>query len=210
MSVRTTTCILVATAILVGGAGRASTQSARRPLTARPLPGRVVDVSRRVLLQGPGYDSRGMDDLSAGAGRSRRGSNARGRARQGARRRQGRRHSEATPRVDVVATINADKTIRFSVPLRAGRLVVGVDNETGEDLESKFQRVPPGITATAFLAQAKGSEPGTPAGGLSSVPPRASVITTLHVTAGEYIVGTHASIRHITSEVVTVAGRSPS
>lgn len=115
----------------------------------------------------------------------------------------------ASPRVDVVATISGKKAVTFSKPLRAGRVVMRVENESDEDLEFKFQRVPAGLTGKAFLAQPRGTGPGTPAGGLSSVPPRASIITTLDFTAGEHIVGTHASIRHETSQVVTVAPHSP-
>ena len=111
----------------------------------------------------------------------------------------------AAPEVDIVATISAEKAVTFSKPLRAGRVTMRVQNESDEDLEFKFQRVPAGVTGKAFLAQTRGTGPGIPAGGLSSVPPRASVITTLDFRPGEYIVGTHASIRHVTSQVVTVA-----
>ncbi len=114
-----------------------------------------------------------------------------------------------SPQVDVVATISGEKIVKFSKPLRAGRVAIRVDNQTDKDLEFKFQRVPVGLTGKAFLAQPQGSGPGTPVGGLSSVPPRTSVITTLNFTAGQYVVGTHASIRHVTSQVVTVAARSP-
>ncbi len=111
--------------------------------------------------------------------------------------------------VDVVATIGRDNVVSFSKPIRAGRLVIRVENSTNDDLEFKFQRVPAGMTGTEFLAQPSGSGPGTPAGGLSSVPPRASVITTVEFSAGTYIMGTHASIRHATSQVVRVAGNTP-
>ncbi|MEO7714460.1 MAG: hypothetical protein ABIV10_16225 [Gemmatimonadaceae bacterium] len=111
----------------------------------------------------------------------------------------------AAPKVDVVATISEAKVVTFSMPLRAGRMVLRVQNESAEDLEFKFQRVPPGLTGKNFLAQPREMGPGIPAGGLSSVPPRTSVITTLDFTAGEHIVGTHPSIRHATSQVVIVA-----
>ena len=114
----------------------------------------------------------------------------------------------ASAKVDVVATISGDKAVTFSQPLRAGRVVVRVENETDEDLEFKFQRVPVGQTGAEFLAT-RGAGPGTSAGGLSSVPTRASVVTTLDLTSGEYIVGTHMSIRHATSQVVTVVPRAP-
>ncbi len=113
------------------------------------------------------------------------------------------------PRVDVVATISGEEIIKFSKPLRAGRVMIRVDNQTDKDLEFKFQRVPAGLTGKAFLAQPQGAGPGTPMGGLSSVPPRTSVITTLNLPAGQYVVGTHPSIRHVTSQLVTVASRSP-
>lgn len=112
---------------------------------------------------------------------------------------------EDAPEVDIVATISAEKAVTFSKPLRAGRVMMRVQNESDEDLEFKFQRVPAGVSGKAFLAQERGTGPGAPAGGLSSVPPRASVITTLDFKPGEYIVGTHASIRHATSRVVAVA-----
>ena len=111
----------------------------------------------------------------------------------------------AVPKVDIVATISAEKVVTFSKPLRAGRVMMRVQNESDEDLEFKLQRVPAGVTGQAFLAQTRGTGPGVPAGGLSSVPPGATVITTLDFRPGEYIVGTHASIRHATSRVVTVA-----
>lgn len=111
----------------------------------------------------------------------------------------------AAPKVDVVASISEAKVVTFSSPLRAGRMVLRVQNESAEDVEFKFQRVPPGLTGKDFLAQPRGMGPGIPAGGLSSVPPKASVITTLDFMAGEHIVGTHASIRHATSQVVMVA-----
>lgn len=114
-----------------------------------------------------------------------------------------------TAKIDVVATIGRDTIVRLSTPLRAGRLVIRVENETSDDLEFKFQRVPDGMTGKEFLAQPPGAGPGTPGGGLSSVPPRASVITTLDFRAGEYIVGTRPSIRHATSQIVTVVSRAP-
>lgn len=109
----------------------------------------------------------------------------------------------ASPRVDVVATLSADRSVKFSKPLRAGRVVFRVENERNEDLEFKFQRVPPGLTGKEFLA-ARGIS-GIPGGGLASVPPHATVITTLDFIAGEYIVGTRPAIRHATSQVVIVA-----
>jgi len=115
----------------------------------------------------------------------------------------------ASPRVDVVATIGEGNALTFSQPLRAGRMVIRVENKTDKDLEFKFHRVPSGLTGKEFLAQPPGAGPGTPVGGLSSVPARASVITTLDFTAGEYVVGTRPSIRHATSQVVTVAFRKP-
>lgn len=118
------------------------------------------------------------------------------------------RRRSAPPRADVVATISGGNTVKFSKPLRAGRVVIRVENTTDEDLEFKFQRVPDGLTGKEFLTQPPGSGPGTPAGGLSSVPPRMSVITTLDFTPGEYIVGTQPAIRHVTSQIVTVAPRS--
>lgn len=114
------------------------------------------------------------------------------------------RRRSPTVTAEVVATIGRDNVVSFSKQLRTGRVVIRVVNETNDDLEFKFQRVPDGLTGREFLAQAPCAGPGTPGGGLSSIPSRASVITTLDFSAGEYVVGTHPSIRHSTSQVVTV------
>jgi hypothetical protein len=108
------------------------------------------------------------------------------------------------PRVDVIATISPQEVVTFGQPLRAGQVAIRVVNESDADLEFKWQRMPDGITAKAFLAQPPGAGPGIPLGGLSSVPGHGSVITTLTLTAGEYVVATHAAIRHATSRPVTV------
>lgn len=116
------------------------------------------------------------------------------------------RRTAPLPKVDVTATLSGDGTAAFSRPLRAGRVAIRVRNETDEDLEFIFLRMPAGLTARTFLAT-KGANPGTGAGGLSSVPPRASVITTVDLAAGEYVVKTHANARHPTSQALTVASR---
>ena len=108
-------------------------------------------------------------------------------------------------RVDVIATISPEKVVTFSKPLSAGQVVIRVDNQSDDDLEFKFVRMRDDLTAKAFLAQPAGGGPGIPAGGLSSVPPGASLITTMNFTAGEYVVATHAAARHATSRGVTVA-----
>lgn len=114
----------------------------------------------------------------------------------------------APPQVDVVATIREGGVLAFSNALAPGRVVIRVDNETDVDWEFKFQRVPRGMTGKGYLAQPAGTGSRMPAGGLSSVPPRSSVITTLNFTAGDYVAGTHMAMRHRTSQVVTVAPRT--
>lgn len=116
------------------------------------------------------------------------------------------RRPSPSPRVDVIATLSGEGTISFSKPLRAGRVAFRAVNETNDDLEFIFLRMPAGVAGKTFLA-ATGANPATGAGGLSSVPPHASVITTLNLTAGEYVVKTHANARHPTSLAVTVAPR---
>lgn len=111
------------------------------------------------------------------------------------------------PAVDVVATIGPTRVITFSKPPRTGRVVFRVDNQGVDDIEFKLRRVPAGMTGAEYLAQQ--GVLGEPAGGLSSVPPKASVITTVDLRPGDYIFGTHASIRHATSMVVRVPPRAP-
>ncbi len=112
------------------------------------------------------------------------------------------------PRVDVVAKITGDGIVTFSRPIREGRTVVRVENLTDRNWEFKFQRIPDGMTGVEYLAQTGEAEPGVSIGGLSSVPPGQSLITTLEFTRGEFAVGTHASMRHATSRAFVVnAGR---
>lgn len=110
------------------------------------------------------------------------------------------------PKVDVHATIDGDGVVTLAAPVREGRVVIRVQNRTERNAEFRFMRVPDGVTAAAFLSQPQGAEPGVSAGGLSMVPPGRSLITTIDVTRGEYIVGTQ-SARHATSRVVTVSAR---
>ncbi|MEJ7813362.1 MAG: hypothetical protein WKG32_23340 [Gemmatimonadaceae bacterium] len=113
----------------------------------------------------------------------------------------------AAPRPHVLARITGDGIVQFSAPIAAGRRVIRVENVTDKDYEFKFQRIPPGRTGKDFLAQPPSAGPGTPWGGLASVPPGASVTTTMDFEPGEYIVGTWPAIRHQTSQVVTVVAR---
>jgi hypothetical protein len=111
----------------------------------------------------------------------------------------------AAPAVDVIATIGQGDVVTFSKPLQAGRVVMRVVNETDKDLEFKFQRPPDGVSGKEFLTTPQVLTSATAGGGLSSVPARTSVITTLDFKAGDYVVGTKPAIRHPTSQVVTVA-----
>ncbi len=72
------------------------------------------------------------------------------------------------PKVDVVATITGEGVVAFSKPVRAGRTVFRVQNDTDREWEFKFQRVPDGMNGVAFLAQTAESGPGVPVGGLST------------------------------------------
>jgi len=111
------------------------------------------------------------------------------------------------PRPDVTAHIGDNGIVRFSRPIAAGRNRIRVENATDKDYEFKFQRVPREQTAQQFLSQPPGAEPGIPWGGLGSVPPGASILTTLDFEAAEYIVGTRPSIRHETSQIIVVAAK---
>lgn len=111
------------------------------------------------------------------------------------------------PSIDVVATIDSTGVVSFSKPVRAGRVVVRVDNQSSDDHELKVRLVPDGMTGAQFLAQP--GVQGEPAGGLSSVPPKGTVITTLDLRPGEYVIGTHTSIRHPTSRALSVRARTP-
>ncbi len=107
-------------------------------------------------------------------------------------------------RPDVVGRITGNGTVQLSEPIGAGRRVIRVENATDKSFEFKFQRVPAGQTAKEFLAATGGAGPGIPWGGLSDVPARDTLTTTMDFTPGEYILGTWPSIRHATSQVVTV------
>jgi hypothetical protein len=109
------------------------------------------------------------------------------------------------PRPDVIAHITEGGVIHLSTPIPAGRVVIRVENETDEEYEFKFHRVPTGLTGKEFLAQPADAGPGVPWGGLTSVPPRSAVTTTISFDHGEYVVGTWPPIRHPLSQIVTVA-----
>ena len=110
----------------------------------------------------------------------------------------------SVPRPNVIARITEGGTVQFSAPITAGLMVIRVENATDEEYEFKFQRVPSGLTGTQFLSQPPSAGPGVPWGGLSGVPPRGVVMTTIDFEPGEYVVGTWPPIRHPTSQVITV------
>ena len=116
------------------------------------------------------------------------------------------RPAAAAPRADVVARIVGQGVVEFSVPIRAGRQVIRVDNATDRRKEFKFARMRAGVTGKDFLAQSDSSA-ALGWGGLSDVPAGGSVMTTMDFEPGEYVVGTMQSFRSPTSRVVIVAAR---
>ncbi len=108
------------------------------------------------------------------------------------------------PRPDVVARITGNGTVSLSRPLANGSQTIRVENTTGKDYEFKLQRVPDGVTAAEFLAQPAEQGVGIPWGGLGSVPGGAIVTTTIEFEPGLYILGTRPSIRHPTSQVISI------
>ena len=113
------------------------------------------------------------------------------------------------PRADVVALITGNGNIRFSPSIAAGSQVLRVENATDRNLQFKFHRVSPGMTGQEFLAGPAGDGPTTPWGGLSEIPPRSTLTTTIDFEPGEYIVSTRISVRHATSQVVAVVAKRP-
>lgn len=108
------------------------------------------------------------------------------------------------PRHHATARITGDGVVTFSNALRRGSNVIRVENATDKSFEFKFQRMNAPITGKEFLAQGGADGPATPWGGLGDVPPNSTVMTTIDFEPGEYVVGTHPSIRHATSQVVVV------
>jgi len=113
------------------------------------------------------------------------------------------------PRPDVVALITGNGSIRFAPSIASGPQVLRVENATDRNFQFKFHRVAPGMTGQEFLAGPAGDGPANPWGGLSEIPPRSTLTTTIDFEPGEYIVSTRMSIRHATSQVVTVAAKRP-
>jgi hypothetical protein len=110
---------------------------------------------------------------------------------------------------DAVARIDTNGIV-WSAPLRAGRRVIRVENRTTEWREFLLERVLPGRTVTEALAWRRRS--GTPApvealGGLASLPPGASLATTLDVPAGTVLLKTRVS-RDSGLVALEVRGRS--
>lgn len=96
---------------------------------------------------------------------------------------------------DAVARIDTSG-ISWSAPLSAGRRVIRVENRTAEWREFLLERVLPGRTVTEALAWRR--RLGTPApveaiGGLASLPPGASLATTLDVPSGTVLLKTRVS-----------------
>lgn len=111
----------------------------------------------------------------------------------------------AAPAPDLVARIMDKGIVELSRPVTAGTRVIRVVNTTSREYEFKFQRMAAGTSAREFLAQPASAGPGIPWGGLGNVPAGATVITTVDVEPGEYVLGTWPPIRHETSQAFVVA-----
>ena len=107
----------------------------------------------------------------------------------------------------MTARITGASTVELSEPIRSGAQFTRVVNASARAREFKFQRMPAGLTALAFLAQPRESEPGIDWGGLSDVPPGAALVTTIDFEPSEYVLGTWPAIRHETSRALIDAGR---
>jgi hypothetical protein len=110
------------------------------------------------------------------------------------------------PTPDVIAKVTGD-ALTFSKPLRAGRALVMVQNETARRIEFKVVRVPDGMTGKEFMALPGDVEGVTSPGSLASVPPGGWVMTTLDFTSGEHVVGTRPALRHPSSQIIMVGRR---
>ena len=60
----------------------------------------------------------------------------------------------------MTARITGASTVELSEPIRSGAQVIRVVNASARAREFKFQRMPAGLTALAFVAQPRESEPG--------------------------------------------------
>lgn len=113
----------------------------------------------------------------------------------------------AAPKPDVLARITGVGVVEFASPVAAGRQIIQVENATNARREFKFKRVPDGMTGKEALAGKRDGGEGPPVGGLASVPPGMTVVTTIDFEPGEYIVGTRPAILHETSRTFTVTSR---
>ncbi len=108
------------------------------------------------------------------------------------------------PRPSVRARITGEGSVTFSAPLVKGTQVIHVLNETARAAEFKFQRMRPGVTGRAFLAQSPEAGPALQWGGLGNVPAGGELLTTIDFAPGEYVLTTWPAPRHKTSRVVII------
>ncbi len=88
-------------------------------------------------------------------------------------------NSTSLPTAHTVARVTAPGVVEFSTPLQPGSQRIRVDNETARDIEFTIQK------------------DGVGWGGLSSVPARSTVMTTIVFVPGEYSVRTGFSPQHV-------------
>ena len=98
------------------------------------------------------------------------------------------------PVPDLVIRVNEHGGLTFSVPLVAGRRVIRVENQGAKDYEFQVRRVRPGHTIAEALAWRRRAGLVTPPpfdaiGGLSDVPGKGAVTTTMTFAVGDYFVG---------------------
>jgi hypothetical protein len=105
---------------------------------------------------------------------------------------------------DVIARIGEGGSIRFSRDVTRGTHIIRVENETDSEYEFKIHRMPADLRAEDFLRQPSSAGPGISWGGLASVPPHTTVLTTIDFEKGEYVAGTWPRIRHKMSQVIVV------
>jgi len=97
------------------------------------------------------------------------------------------------PKPDVTARITGSGQIEVSKPVRKGRQVIRVVNETAKSYEFIVARVRKGRSAeeVAKWTRAAGTtHPFDPLGGLSDVPPGATLTTTIFFEPGTYLLWT--------------------
>lgn len=111
------------------------------------------------------------------------------------------------PKPDVVARITGSGQIRLSRPVRRGRQVIRVVNETPKFHEFGIGRLNPGRSiaeAVSWKRTDGTSHPLESWGGLSDVPPGGTLTTTIAFESGTYLFRT--SRQPDTSVAVTVSG----